>query len=466
MAARAGSRTTSPARRPRPPGCQTLRNPSDHASRPRDAAVRSTADTRPAQAGNPAPACSMAAARTASRGSRPQRACASAQERTAPGTEIPRGPRSGIRSRPRSRSACAEAAAGARPEPLSATCSPAASSHTSQNASPPIPQPLGMTTPRTALVAIAASTAWPPAASTARPADVARWWGATTAPRRHARPSPDRPRDGPDRQPSAVPVAPRPPIRAGPGADPVLMPPQRRERQERHPEEHERREEDPVEPGPLRRLAADEAAEDLAKAQEHRVQAHDRAAVVGVGLGHVGEQADRRGRRPREDEQAGATDDDQQQQHHGVRPGRVVDRREGREHHGPADDAVQDDRGPPQRPELAAPVEQAREEQQPAGGQRRRDLDRVEAAHQLLVRERGIRCPDHLEQRLAGVQAERRVDGDPGRRQEPDVAATQDPHVPPEALLGVVGPARGLGLRVPGHAEPVDQERRRRRRGR
>ena len=64
--------------------------------------------------------------------------------------------------------------AGERPDPLRATCSPAASSHTSQKASPPIPQPLGMTTPSTAFVAMAASTACPPAASTARPAAVAR----------------------------------------------------------------------------------------------------------------------------------------------------------------------------------------------------------------------------------------------------------------------------------------------------
>src|SRR5258706_140234 len=52
----------------------------------------------------------------------------------------------------------------------------------SQNASPPMPQPLGMTTARTAFVAIAASTAEPPARSKPSPAAVARWWGATTAP--------------------------------------------------------------------------------------------------------------------------------------------------------------------------------------------------------------------------------------------------------------------------------------------
>jgi hypothetical protein len=44
----------------------------------------------------------------------------------------------------------------------------------SQNASPPIPQPDGMTTASAAFVAIAASTAEPPAARIDRPAAVAR----------------------------------------------------------------------------------------------------------------------------------------------------------------------------------------------------------------------------------------------------------------------------------------------------
>ena len=79
-------------------------------------------------------------------------------------------------------SAAASAAAGARPDPLSAVWRPVAASQMSQNASPPIPQPWGMTTPRTAFVAIAASTADPPARRTPSPAAVARWCGATTAP--------------------------------------------------------------------------------------------------------------------------------------------------------------------------------------------------------------------------------------------------------------------------------------------
>jgi hypothetical protein len=146
------------------------------------AALASTAAMYPSQAGKPPAASSIAGARTASRDNRPCRAWAADQERTAPGVVIDRGPMSGIVDRPAFRQAPASAAAGARPDPLSAVWRPAAASQMSQNASPPMPQPLGMTTASAALVAMAASTAEPPARSTPRPAAVARWWGATTAP--------------------------------------------------------------------------------------------------------------------------------------------------------------------------------------------------------------------------------------------------------------------------------------------
>ena len=161
-----GRRTARPGRAP--PGSSGI--------------VRSTAEMKPSQAGKPPRASSIAGARTWSRDSRPKRAWASPQERTAPGTVTLSGPRRGIVARPRARRAAASAAAGARPEPLSASCRRVAASQMSQNASPPIPQALGRTTPRTAFVAIAASTAWPPARRIERPAAVARWCGATTAP--------------------------------------------------------------------------------------------------------------------------------------------------------------------------------------------------------------------------------------------------------------------------------------------
>ena len=137
---------------------------------------------KPSQAGNPSRARSMAGARIAARSSRPWRRWASPHERTAPGTVIVRGPPRGSAVRPRARRASASAAAGARPDPLSADWCCAGSSQMSQKASPPMPQPLGMTTPSAAFVAIAASTALPPARRIERPAAVARWWGATTAP--------------------------------------------------------------------------------------------------------------------------------------------------------------------------------------------------------------------------------------------------------------------------------------------
>ena len=123
----------------------------------------------PSQAGKPARASSMAGASTSSRDSRPNRAWASPQERTAPGTVMLNGPRRGSVRRPRSRRVAASAAAALRPEPLSAYWRASAASQTSQNASPPMPQPWGMTTPSTALVAIAASTALPPRTQDVQP---------------------------------------------------------------------------------------------------------------------------------------------------------------------------------------------------------------------------------------------------------------------------------------------------------
>ena len=126
----------------------------------------------------------------------------------------------------------------------------------------------------------------------------------------------------------------------------------------------------------------------------------------------------------------------------------------------PPRDPVQDDRRAPHVLEPAAPVEQAGEEQQPADGQADGHLPRLEAAHQRLVRELRLGLADELEQRLAREQAERRVDGDPGRGEEPDVAA----------LAGSAGsaaaPPRGRG-RAPagsgsaslGDAVAVDEER-------
>ena len=134
-----------------------------------------------------AAASSMAGASRSARGRRPNRAWASAQERTAPGTVIAadRGAASGLEAG-RSQHGRDRRAADDRPDPLSASSRPAAASQISQNASPPIPQASPSTTARTALVAIAASTADPPARRIPRPASLARWCGATNGPVRAA----------------------------------------------------------------------------------------------------------------------------------------------------------------------------------------------------------------------------------------------------------------------------------------
>ncbi len=49
--------------------------------------------------------------------------------------------------------------------------------------------------------------------------------------------------------------------------------------------------------------SADERADDLADGQEYRVEAHDRAAVVGEALGDVGQQPECGWRRARHHEQ-------------------------------------------------------------------------------------------------------------------------------------------------------------------
>ena len=73
-------------------------------------AVRSTTSTKRVDAGKPSAASWMAGARRSAVGSRPNRAWASAQERTAPGTVMASGPRSGIVSWPARRRAAASAA--------------------------------------------------------------------------------------------------------------------------------------------------------------------------------------------------------------------------------------------------------------------------------------------------------------------------------------------------------------------
>src|SRR5450759_1578257 len=237
----------------------------------------------PSQAGKPERASSIAGPRTTSRSSRPYRRWASLQDRTAPGTVIASGPRSGRDLMPWSRRRPASTPDGARPDPLSATSRRDAASQISQKASPPMPQAFGITTPSTAFVATAASMAFPPARRTPSPAAVARWCGATTAPWR--------PRavgtgtSGP--VPASV-TASREQRRFAGSGEEMLVAPQRQQRDDGSREQHDRGDEDPVQPERVCREAGDETAGDLAEAEEDAVQAHDRASILRVGLRHVG----------------------------------------------------------------------------------------------------------------------------------------------------------------------------------
>ena len=144
---------------------------------------RSTAPMNPSQAGKPARASSMAGPSTSSRRQPPEprmgvapradRARDRDAQRSAPRQRRAVRDPARPRHRPRQHSGPNRSgrAASSRPRPRSArTRRRRCRSH------------CGMTTPRTAFVAIAASTAEPPERRTWSPAAVARWCGATTAP--------------------------------------------------------------------------------------------------------------------------------------------------------------------------------------------------------------------------------------------------------------------------------------------
>ena len=97
----------------------------------------------------------------------------------------------------------------------------------------------------------------------------------------------------------------RPSLAVGSSAKRDFEAAQARQGQERDREEPERRDEDPVERPALGREPADERAGDLPEREEHAVEPHDRPSIVGEGLGHVREEAERGGRRARQHEEPG-----------------------------------------------------------------------------------------------------------------------------------------------------------------
>ena len=165
------------------------------------------------------------------------------------------------------------------------------------------------------------------------PAAVARWCGATTAPRA------PRTRPGTGRAP-ALRHRGRPPPGRTPRPTAVLVPAQvAAAAASAIASSTNDATKMPSRPATCAATPPSDAADDLPEAQEHRVEAHDRAAVVGVGLGHVREQADGGRGRAGEDEQPAAGDATSARSSGSGVAGRVVDARDGRSITAPPDDA-------------------------------------------------------------------------------------------------------------------------------
>ena len=195
----------------------------------------------------------------------------------------------------------------------------------------------------------------------------------------------------------------------------------------------------PSMPAPVGGEPADEAAGDLADRQEHRVQAHDRAAIGREALGDVGQQAERGRRRPGQHEQAGP----------GERGSRPPGAPAGRPAEWLTTSPAPTSAAPPTIPYRMIVV-------------RRIDLKRlpqyssptpntmamtIAAAVIWLASKPCIRVWSgnarvglrELEQRLAEPQPDAGVDRDPGRRQEQDVRRADE--------RGVAGEARHAATR-------------------
>ena len=200
----------------------------------------------------------------------------------------------------------------------------------------------------------------------------------------------------------------------------------------------------------VRREAADQAADDLADREEDRVEAHDRAAVGREALGHVGQQAERRGVAPARTNRPAPADARRASGRAAGRPPPWLTTQRRRHDAAAAEDPVEDDRRPPQRLEPVAPVDQAGPEDD---ADRRRPRARSGSAWNPCIRTWSGNfgfASRELEDRLAEPQADRRVDRDPGRCQEPDVRRAEQGGVAAEIAACVVAAARRLPARRPG----------------
>ncbi len=214
-----------------------------------------------------------------------------------------------------------------------------------------------MTTASAAFVAIAASTAWPPARRIASPAAVARWWGATTAPRR-----PLARGIGTSGVACAAPLIRT--TRRAPTASPArggAPSPGAARAGQREQEQPAGREEEAVHAQRVGHDPADQAARDLPDPEEDGVEAHDRPPVTREPLADVGQEADRGRRGAGQDEQARREDETGRSDRRGDdrgsgggETGMVHHQPRGDEAH-PAADAEADDARPAEPAEPVAP---------------------------------------------------------------------------------------------------------------
>ncbi len=134
------------------------------------------------------------------------------------------------------------------------------------------------------------------------------------------------------------------------------------------------------------------APDDLAEAQEDRVEAHDGAPILLEAFADVGQQAERRRRGPGHDEQGNHGHDPERHQKHIRRAPEMVDRQDVDRHGDERADASEQQGRPAETGVDGAPEEQAGSEDDGQDGLAEADGGCRDALHQELARVRA-RCP-------------------------------------------------------------------------
>ena len=177
--ASAGFLKISPSAGLRPPGMNTSANPGLSLNR---ATERAQSPAITGDNGKPPSANAIAGARSRASGSLPNLPCNSAQPSTQPGTLHEYGEYSGMVPSASGGICSAFKPSGERPQALRPYNFFVFGSHTIANRSPPMPFAVGSMSPRHEFMAIAASTAEPPAFSTSSPAWAANGCAHATMP--------------------------------------------------------------------------------------------------------------------------------------------------------------------------------------------------------------------------------------------------------------------------------------------